>query len=118
MDKNKTEIITFKVSQSLISALKGVPNRSEFIRNALLTYVARRQKRRSGLEGELEILQVTADHFFVFRHELFLEFDPFFVKFIVTVSRSSIPQVVYLIILYMGLTLKLHNILIILIRIF
>ena len=37
MDKNKTEIITFKVSQSLISALKGVANRSEFIRNALLT---------------------------------------------------------------------------------
>ncbi len=37
MTKGKTEIITFKVDQSLVAALKGVTNRSEFIRNALLT---------------------------------------------------------------------------------
>jgi len=36
MSKGKTEIITFKVDQSLVTALKGVANRSEFIRNALL----------------------------------------------------------------------------------
>lgn len=37
MNKGKTEIITFKVDQSLITALKGISNRSEFIRSALLT---------------------------------------------------------------------------------
>jgi len=32
----KEEIITFKVDNSLLKAMKGVPNRSEFIRTALL----------------------------------------------------------------------------------
>jgi len=36
MNKNKTEIITFKADESLLEALKGVSNRSEFIRNAVL----------------------------------------------------------------------------------
>ena len=34
--KQKREIITFKADQSLLEALDGVPNRSEFIRTALL----------------------------------------------------------------------------------
>jgi hypothetical protein len=37
MAKPKQEIITFKADESLLAAMKGVPNRSEFIRNALLT---------------------------------------------------------------------------------
>jgi hypothetical protein len=36
MRKPKPEIITFKAGQSLLEAMKGVPNRSEFIRAALL----------------------------------------------------------------------------------
>ncbi len=35
--KGKHEIVTFKVDESLMSALKAIPNRSEFIRNALLS---------------------------------------------------------------------------------
>lgn len=35
MDKSKSEIITFKVDESLAEALKGIDNRSEFIRNAV-----------------------------------------------------------------------------------
>jgi len=37
MDKTKHEIITFKADSSLLEAMKGVPNRSEFIRNAILS---------------------------------------------------------------------------------
>ncbi len=33
---NKTEIITFKVDGSLLEAMEGIPNRSEFIRAAVL----------------------------------------------------------------------------------
>lgn len=36
MKSNKETIITFKVDPSLSEAMKGVPNRSEFIRSALL----------------------------------------------------------------------------------
>jgi len=36
MKKNKSEIITFKVDESLMEAMKRIPNRSEFIRNAIL----------------------------------------------------------------------------------
>ena len=36
MPAKKAEIITFKVSPDMLDALEGVPNRSEFIRNALL----------------------------------------------------------------------------------
>ena len=32
----KQEVITFKVDPSLVEAMKGVPNRSEFIRTAIL----------------------------------------------------------------------------------
>lgn len=35
-DSKKCDIITFKVDRSLAEALRGVKNRSEFIRNALL----------------------------------------------------------------------------------
>jgi len=34
--KNKDEIITFKADASLLGAMKGLPNRSEFIRTAVL----------------------------------------------------------------------------------
>ena len=34
--KRKSEIVTFKVDKSLLEALKGIPNRSNFIRSALL----------------------------------------------------------------------------------
>lgn len=34
--KRKSEIVTFKVDESLLEALKGIPNRSHFIRSALL----------------------------------------------------------------------------------
>jgi len=37
LTKNKTEIISFKADESLIEALSGIQNRSEFIRNALLS---------------------------------------------------------------------------------
>lgn len=36
MAKPKQEIITFKADDSLLSELKGIPNRSEFIRQAVL----------------------------------------------------------------------------------
>ena len=36
MKNPKHEIITFKVDESLWESLKGIPNRSEFIRRALL----------------------------------------------------------------------------------
>ncbi|MEJ2716867.1 MAG: ribbon-helix-helix domain-containing protein [Deltaproteobacteria bacterium] len=36
MRKDKQEIITFKVPESLKEAMKGIPNRSEFIRAAIL----------------------------------------------------------------------------------
>lgn len=36
MKRAKHEIVTFKVDSSLMEAMKGVPNRSEFIRNAIL----------------------------------------------------------------------------------
>ncbi len=36
MKNNKTEIITFKVDDSLLGAMEGIPNRSEFIRAAVL----------------------------------------------------------------------------------
>ena len=36
MKKNKPEIITFKVDEALLQALRGIPNRSEFIRTAIL----------------------------------------------------------------------------------
>jgi hypothetical protein len=35
-DRKKEEVITFKVNDSLAKALKSIPNRSEFIRNAVL----------------------------------------------------------------------------------
>jgi hypothetical protein len=34
--KGKDQIITFKADQALVDALDGVPNRSEFIRGAIL----------------------------------------------------------------------------------
>jgi len=34
--QRKEEIVTFKVDQSLLKALEAVPNRSEFIRSALM----------------------------------------------------------------------------------
>ena len=34
--KKKQEIITFKVDDELMQAIKGVPNRSQFIRSALI----------------------------------------------------------------------------------
>jgi hypothetical protein len=37
MDRRKSEIVTFKVSGSLLRAMRGIPNRSEFIRSAILT---------------------------------------------------------------------------------
>ena len=36
MRKNKSEIITFKADESLLEAMQGIPNRSEFIRAAVL----------------------------------------------------------------------------------
>jgi len=36
-DKKKQEIITFKVDESLRNILQEIPNRSEFIRAAILT---------------------------------------------------------------------------------
>ncbi len=37
MKKAKAEIVTFKVDESLRDAMKDIPNRSEFIRSAVLT---------------------------------------------------------------------------------
>jgi hypothetical protein len=34
---NKSDVITFKVDAALREAMKGVPNRSEFIRSAILS---------------------------------------------------------------------------------
>jgi len=34
--KRKGEIVTFKAGESLLEAMKGIPNRSEFIRAAIL----------------------------------------------------------------------------------
>jgi hypothetical protein len=36
-EDKKEEVITFKVNESLARVLKGIPNRSEFIRNAVLS---------------------------------------------------------------------------------
>ena len=36
MKKSKHEIITFKVDASLAAAMRGIPNRSEFIRSAIV----------------------------------------------------------------------------------
>lgn len=36
-ERKKEEIVTFKVDQTLWDALRGIPNRSEFIRSALRT---------------------------------------------------------------------------------
>jgi len=36
MDKSKQEIITFKVDAHLLELMKGIHNRSEFIRTAIL----------------------------------------------------------------------------------
>ena len=36
MSKEKLDIITFKVPESLREAMKGIPNRSEFIRAAVV----------------------------------------------------------------------------------
>ncbi len=35
-EKKKQEVITFKVEAELGKAMEGIPNRSEFIRNAIL----------------------------------------------------------------------------------
>ncbi|MFP4500929.1 MAG: CopG family transcriptional regulator [Candidatus Hydrogenedentota bacterium] len=40
MDPRKPEIITFKADADLATALRGMPNRSEFIRSALMTALA------------------------------------------------------------------------------
>jgi len=37
MARSKAEIITFKADQSLLAALEGIDNRSEFIRQAVLS---------------------------------------------------------------------------------
>ena len=36
MQKRRAEIVTFKVDDSLVEAMKGIPNRSEFIRSAIM----------------------------------------------------------------------------------
>ena len=36
-DHKKHEIITFKVDESLAEAMRGIPNRSEFIRSSILS---------------------------------------------------------------------------------
>ena len=36
MGAGKPEIVTFKAERSLLEAMKGIPNRSEFIRSAVL----------------------------------------------------------------------------------
>lgn len=37
MNDEKQEVITFKVPESMKEAMKAIPNRSEFIRNAILS---------------------------------------------------------------------------------
>lgn len=37
MSKQKSDIITFKADDTLVEALRQIPNRSEFIRSALLS---------------------------------------------------------------------------------
>ncbi|MBS3764621.1 MAG: CopG family transcriptional regulator [Planctomycetes bacterium] len=37
MSKNRCETITLKVDESLLEAMEGIENRSEFIRSAILT---------------------------------------------------------------------------------
>ena len=37
MAQRKPDIITFKVADSLLGAMRGIPNRSEFIRTAILS---------------------------------------------------------------------------------
>ncbi len=39
MKKSKQEIITFKVDEELLERLKSLPNRSEFIRRAVLNAI-------------------------------------------------------------------------------
>ena len=34
--KGKADVLSFKVDVSLLDAMKGIPNRSEFIRNAIV----------------------------------------------------------------------------------
>jgi len=36
MKKNKSEIVTFKADHTLLEAMKGIPNRSEFIRSVVM----------------------------------------------------------------------------------
>lgn len=36
MGKSKQEVISFKADESLLNAMQGIPNRSEFIRAAIL----------------------------------------------------------------------------------
>ena len=37
MSNTKPEIVTFKADHTLIEAMRGIPNRSEFIREAILS---------------------------------------------------------------------------------
>jgi hypothetical protein len=37
MTRNKSEIVSFKADPSLLTAMKSIPNRSEFIRQAILS---------------------------------------------------------------------------------
>jgi hypothetical protein len=37
--RKKQEIVTFKVDRALLEALRGIPNRSEFIRAAILAAI-------------------------------------------------------------------------------
>ncbi|MFC1834516.1 ribbon-helix-helix domain-containing protein [Thermodesulfobacteriota bacterium] len=41
MTEERQEVITFKVPESLKEAMKGIPNRSEFIRSAILMALER-----------------------------------------------------------------------------
>ena len=36
MNKNKPEVISFKADRDLLEAMRGIPNRSQFIRDAVL----------------------------------------------------------------------------------
>ena len=40
MPQGKTEIISLKVDAALLEAMKGIPNRSAFVRNAILQALA------------------------------------------------------------------------------
>jgi hypothetical protein len=42
MDQRKTGIITFKADESLLKAMRGIGNRSEFIRTAILSALENR----------------------------------------------------------------------------